>query len=155
MTEAPTSRRRSIRLPAAAIAVAAVAALTLAPRAIVAPARELFMGLVGVFAEPLAVMLPQLGAERVLNAIMFVPLGATVALLLSRRFWPLAIVAGFALSATVEYAQATIPGRVPDPADVFWNTLGGAVGVVVITAIRGAAAMGRRSGASRALSRQR
>ena len=72
-------------------------------------------------------------AERLLNTLMFVPLGATIALLLHRRLWPLAILVGFAMSAAVEYAQPTIPGRVPDAADVFWNTVGAAIGVVLVT----------------------
>ena len=63
---------------------------------------------------------------------MYVPLGATVALLLGRRWWPLAILTGSAVSACVEYAQRSIPGRVPDPADVLWNTVGAAIGVVVV-----------------------
>jgi VanZ family protein len=32
----------------------------------------------------------------------------------------------------VESAQGSIPGRVPDPADVVWNTLGAAIGVIVM-----------------------
>ena len=144
MTAATT---RSIRLLAAALAVGAVALLTLAPRSLVSPARGLFMRLMDAALAPLVDAIPYGDAERVLNALMFVPLGATIALLLHRRAWPLAIVAGFGLSAAVEYAQASIPGRVPDLDDVFWNTLGAVVGVAVVTVprIAGAAVVRHRA----------
>ncbi|MFG6476952.1 VanZ family protein [Microbacterium sp. P06] len=139
-----TTTTRSIRLLAAFLAVAAVALLTLAPRFVVAPARGHFMRLMDAVTAPLLAGIPYGDAERMLNAAMFVPLGATIALLLARRFWPVAIFAGFALSATVEYVQASIPGRVPDPNDVLWNTLGGAAGVIVVTAARWAIAAAQR-----------
>jgi hypothetical protein len=143
----PHSRTRSIRLLAASAALAAVAVLTLAPRWLVAPARSEFMRWVDAAAPPLLVWIPYgASSERVLNTLLFLPIGATLALILSRRVWPLAVVAGFALSATVEYAQAAIPGRVPDPADVGWNTLGAAIGVVVAASVRGLTALARRRG---------
>lgn len=129
---APSARTRAARAIAAAIAVAAMAFLTLAPRALVAPARSEFMRAMDAAAAPLLLWIPYGDAERVLNVVMFVPLGATIALLLPRRAWPIAILAGFALSAAVESAQGSIPGRVPDPADVVWNTLGAAIGVIVM-----------------------
>jgi hypothetical protein len=133
----PHASTRSIRLIAATLALAAVAVLTLGPRRLVAPARSEFMQWVDAVASPLLAWIPY-GAdgERVLNTLMFVPLGATIALLLGRRWWPVGVLAGFALSATVEFAQASIPGRVPDAADVLWNTLGGAIGVVAVTLVR-------------------
>ncbi|MGC5221668.1 VanZ family protein [Micromonospora sp. DT81.3] len=132
----PVNGHRSGRLLAAVVAVAAVATLTLGPRALVAPARVAFMRSMDVVPAPLLAWISTADAERLLNTVMFVPLGATIALLLHRRLWPLAILAGFAMSAAVEYAQATIPGRVPDSADVFWNTAGAAIGVVIVTSIR-------------------
>lgn len=132
----PANAHRSGRLLGAIAAVAAVAALTLGPRAIVAPARDAFMRSMDAVPAPLPAWISTADAERLLNTLMFVPLGATIALLLHRRLWPLAILAGFAMSAAVEYAQATIPGRVPDAADVFWNTVGAAIGVVLLTSTR-------------------
>ena len=131
-----TTRGRGIRLLAAAIAAVVITVLTLAPRALVAPVRGAFMQFMCSATEPLLVWIPYGDAERALNTILFVPLGATIALLLGRRAWPVAILAGFALSAAVEYAQVSIPGRVPDPADVLWNTVGGAIGVIVVTVPR-------------------
>ena len=113
-----------------------VTALTLAPRWFVAPLHEAFMRLSDAV-TPASVWIPWDDTERLLNTLLLMPLGATIALLLSRRLWPLAILAGFALSATVEYAQAWIPGRVPDPEDVFWNTLGAAIGVAIAVIARG------------------
>jgi glycopeptide antibiotics resistance protein len=77
--------------------------------------------------------------------MLFVPLGAAIALLFARWAWPFAIVAGFLLSSAVEFAQTTIPGRVPDLDDVFWNTAGGAVGVIAVTVPRLIAALIRRT----------
>ena len=112
------------------------------PRWLVAPARAAFMQGLDALAAPLLAWFPFGDAERVLNTLLFVPLGATIALLLHRRLWPLAILVGFAISAAVEYAQLTIPGRVPDAADVVWNTVGAAIGVILVTVVR---LVGRRS----------
>jgi len=136
----PTTRGRGIRLLSAAIAAVAVTALTLAPRALIAPARGAFMQFMHAASEPLLDWIPYGDSERLLNTILFVPLGATIALLLSHRAWPVAVLAGFALSAAVEYLQISIPGRVPDPADILWNSVGGAIGVLVVTVPRFSAA---------------
>lgn len=141
---AQPTRRRTGRTIAALLAVVVVVALTLGPRAFVAPARGEFMQWMDAATAPLLVWVPYGEAERVLNTLMFVPLGATIALLLRKRWWPLAILAGFALSAVVEYAQRGIPGRVPDPEDVLWNTTGAAIGVVVVTVCRLVVALVRR-----------
>jgi len=145
MTDITTAPRRGPRLLAAAIAVVAVAALTLAPRAIAAPARGVFMQMMDAVTAPLLVWVPYGYAEQVLNTLLFVPLGATLALLLSRPAWPVAIFAGLALSAAVEYIQGSIPGRVPDLDDVLWNTVGAAIGVIVVTIPRLVAAVIRRT----------
>jgi hypothetical protein len=130
---------RTLAALASLAALAGVAALTLAPQSIVGPARGAFMRAMDGFA-PLIGAIGYGDAEQVLNTVLFLPLGAALALLLSRRAWPWAIVAGLALSASVEFLQASIPGRVPDPADIFWNTAGAAIGVVVVTVPRFVAA---------------
>ncbi|WP_127820330.1 VanZ family protein [Microbacterium sp. CPCC 204701] len=146
MTDISTTPRSGIRTFAAVIVLAVVAGLTLAPPSIAAPARRVFVQAMAALAEPLVLWIPGGLTERVLNTLLFVPLGATVALLLSRRLWPIAIFAGFALSATVEFVQDSIPGRVPDLADVLWNTVGGAIGVLLVTLPRVLAAAVRRAG---------
>lgn len=130
------SRALGVRLLAATAVLVAVATLTLAPRALVAPVKSLFLRGMDALCAPLMALIPYGDADRVLNTLLFIPLGATIALLLSRRAWPLAILAGFILSAGVEVFQASIPGRVPDVEDVLWNTLGGAIGVMVVVMIR-------------------
>ena len=130
-----TAPRRGIRFLVAMAAALMIGALTLAPRAVVAPARGAFMQVVDAVTAPL-LWIPVGEAERVLNTLLFVPLGAAIALLLTRRAWPIAILVGFALSAAVEYAQLSIPGRVPDRDDVLWNTVGAAIGVVAVTVPR-------------------
>lgn len=131
-----TAPRRGVRLLVATAAALMIGALTLAPRAVVAPARGAFMQVVDAVTAPLLLWIPVAEAERMLNTLLFVPLGAAIALLLNRRAWPIAILVGFALSATVEYAQLSIPGRVPDRDDVLWNTVGAAIGVITVSAPR-------------------
>ncbi|WP_345799994.1 VanZ family protein [Microbacterium sp. AZCO] len=147
MTEFTGVRTRASARPravAALAAVIAVVALTLAPRSIVAPARSLFMRATDLAVGPLLQQLSTLEVERTLNAILFVPLGLAVALLLGRRAWLLAIPFGLAVSAAVEFAQERIPGRVPDPQDVFANTAGAALGALLVGAFFAIRAIWRR-----------
>jgi hypothetical protein len=117
---------------AAASAALLVALLTLAPRSFVAPARSFFERATDAALAALVERLPFADTEQLLNTLLYVPLGATLALLLGRRLWMLAIPFGFAVSAIVEVAQSRIPGRVPDLQDVLWNTSGATVGAVVV-----------------------
>ncbi|MGU3646371.1 VanZ family protein [Microbacterium sp. C23T] len=137
------------RVVAGAVALLGVAALTLGPRAIVAPARGEFLRATEAVAAPVSALLPHASIDQILNTLLFVPLGAALALLLPRRLWWVAIGGGLALSATVEYLQASIPGRVPDVDDVLWNTVGTTIGVVAVTlvalAVAAAGSLLRRS----------
>ncbi|WP_438354036.1 VanZ family protein [Microbacterium sp. CJ88] len=134
------------RLLAAAVASGAVLALTLAPQRYVGPARGAFMEAVA----PMLVDWTYTEIENGLNALLFVPLGIALSLMLG-RLWPLAVPAGLALSLAVEFAQSRIPGRVPDPLDVLWNTVGAIIGVAAAVAVRAAVRAARRArGAKRA-----
>jgi VanZ family protein len=124
------------RLLWAAVATGAVLALTLAPRSLVAPARGAFMRIVDVLAGPVVAGMSYDELESILNALLFVPLGAALALLLGRRLWVLAPLLGFGLSFAVEYAQTRIPGRVPDIHDIVWNSVGALAGAVVAALLR-------------------
>lgn len=135
---------RSHRTGLALVALAAVALVTLGPRWLVAPARNLFTQVMDAAVPAFAGGLPY-ADERALNLVLFVPLGATLALLLARRLWPLAVLAGAFVSIAVELAQTAIPGRVPDPHDVLWNSLGAAAGAVAVAGVRGIAAASRRA----------
>lgn len=133
------TRRIHVGTTLLALAAVAVVVLTLGPRALVAPARSLFEEMADAVAAPLAAVFPY-ADDRALNAFLFVPLGVALALLFARRLWPVAIIAGFGVSAAVEFAQNVIPGRVPDLHDVFWNTLGATVGAIGVAMIRGVVA---------------
>ncbi|WP_040168050.1 VanZ family protein [Microbacterium gorillae] len=135
-----TSRNTSpvaVRLWVAIVAAIAVLALTLSPWWIVTPAREAFMELLHAAPGSVAAPLSYAEVESGLNALMFVPLGVALAVLVGRRWWILAPVLAFALSFTVENLQARIPGRVPDVQDILWNTVGGTVGALVVMLVRG------------------
>jgi VanZ family protein len=71
------------------------------------------------------------------NVVMFVPLGALIALLLPRWEWWLAPIIGLALSLAIEFGQAMLlPQRFATPLDVLANTTGAVIGALVITAVR-------------------
>lgn len=124
------------RLALALLAVAVVVGLTLAPRGIVAPARGAFMEVARAVGGSVVLDMTYDEVESILNALLFVPLGVTLAILLPRMLWVLAPIAGLGASVAVEYAQAAIPGRVPDLGDVVWNTAGALAGAVVIALLR-------------------
>ncbi|MBN9174104.1 MAG: VanZ family protein [Microbacterium sp.] len=125
-----------------------VAALTLLPRRFVAPIHGLFLSWTDAHAQHLLAWFPQADSEQVLNAILFAPLGAALAVLFGRRLWPAAVLACATLSAAVEYAQSDIPGRVSDPHDIAWNTLGAAVGTAIVAVGYLLAAIARRVAAA-------
>jgi glycopeptide antibiotics resistance protein len=69
--------------------------------------------------------------EFVANVALFVPLGLFFVLLLGRRQWWLAIVAGLLLTAGIEFVQQFIDGRVSDPRDLVANGLGAILGTLI------------------------
>src|SRR4051794_6934371 len=75
--------------------------------------------------------------EFTANILFFVPVGFLGGLALSRRFWWLSAVFGFALSCAVGLAQATfLPGRVASAKDVLANTTGAVIGAVLAGLVR-------------------
>jgi VanZ family protein len=85
-------------------------------------------------------------AEFLANVALFVPLGVFLLLLFGTRLWWLAVTASFAVTATIEYAQRSIPGRVPDERDLIANGLGAVVGVLIGLVLTMPAALRRRRG---------
>lgn len=76
-----------------------------------------------------------LATEFLANVAMFLPLGVLLPLAAGsqkRTTLLLTIAAGFALSLTIELAQLLIPGRVSDTRDLVSNTLGAALGVLLL-----------------------
>ena len=82
-------------------------------------------------------------SEMAFNVALFVPVGLLAALLIPRRRWPLALVAGFAFTTLIELVQVPELDRVSDPRDLVMNTSGAVLGVILVLVAR----MVRRSAA--------
>ncbi len=82
-------------------------------------------------------------SEMTFNVVLFLPVGMLAALLIRRRRWPLALLAGFAFTALIELVQVPEPDRISDPRDLVMNTAGTMLGVLIVLAAR----MVRRAGA--------
>jgi len=70
-------------------------------------------------------------AEQLANVALFVPVGLFFLLLVGTRYWWLAFLLGMAMTAVIETAQRSIPGRVPDERDLLTNSIGAVIGVMV------------------------
>lgn len=70
-------------------------------------------------------------AEFLANVALFVPVGLFLLLLFGTRFWWVAVMAAVAMTSAIEFAQRSIPGRVPDERDIAANTLGALIGIAV------------------------
>jgi hypothetical protein len=68
-------------------------------------------------------------AELIQNLLLFIPLGACLALA-GRRLLAATLI-GAAVSLAVEFAQQWIPGRDPNVGDIICNTAGTAIGVAL------------------------
>jgi len=88
--------------------------------------------------------LDYLQLEHLANIALFVPIGVFLLLLFGAGGWWLALLACFAMTAGIEYAQNYIPGRVPDERDVSANTLGAVIGVGVALVLTLPATLRRR-----------
>jgi glycopeptide antibiotics resistance protein len=93
-------------------------------------------------------------AEFLANVALFVPVGLFLLLLFGTRLWWIAAAAAFAMTAAIETAQRSIPGRVPDERDLVANTAGALIGIVIgvvltlpATLRRGRARRARRAAA--------
>jgi glycopeptide antibiotics resistance protein len=75
-------------------------------------------------------------SEMAFNVAMFVPVGLLAALLIPRRRWPLALLAGFAFTALIELVQVPEPDRISDPRDLVMNTGGAVLGVLLVLVAR-------------------
>lgn len=86
--------------------------------------------------------------EFLANVALFIPVGMFLLLLVGTRFWWVALLASFALTAFIEAAQRGIPGRVPDEQDVMANGLGAVIGALVALVLTLPAEWRRRRQAS-------
>lgn len=82
--------------------------------------------------------------EFLANIALFVPVGMFLLLLFGTRLWWVALTASFAMTAFIEFAQRSIPGRVPDERDLLANGLGALIGVLIAVVLTLPAALRRR-----------
>ena len=82
--------------------------------------------------------------EFLANIALFVPVGMFLMLLFGTRLWWLALGASFAMTSAIEFAQRSIPGRVPDERDLIANGLGAVIGVLIALVLTAPAALRRR-----------
>jgi glycopeptide antibiotics resistance protein len=82
--------------------------------------------------------------EFLANIALFIPVGVFLLLLVGTRLWWVALAASFAMTAFIEAAQRSIPGRVPDEQDVLANGLGAVIGALSALVLTLPAAMRRR-----------
>jgi glycopeptide antibiotics resistance protein len=123
---------RTITYIAGTLYVAALAYLTLSPVHILAGSRA------SVSLVPLRSITEQMASpvspshkafELLGNSMLLVPFGALLATVMPRRRWDLVVLAGVALSTTIELLQWALPiGRSVDIDDVLLNSLGSLLG---------------------------
>ena len=109
----------------------AVGWITLGPQPFNSSNDSIILRIVSVFSRHNAtkwIDYPML--EFLANVAMFVPIGLFFLLLLGRRQWWLAIIAGVVLSLGIEFTQSYLPTRVTDIRDIVANSTGGLVGVI-------------------------
>lgn len=115
----PTPRRRALALSIALILAAALPPVTTR----LSDATKL--------ALVLCVICGDRGtADAILNVLLFVPLGAALAL--GSLSGPRALGVPASLSAGLEIVQLAIPGRHPSAADVIFNVIGAALGLLLV-----------------------
>jgi VanZ family protein len=81
--------------------------------------------------DPLTARLSVDRVEFLANVGLFVPVGVFVVLLFGSRLWWVAVAGSVALTAAIETAQRSVPGRVSDPRDVVANSIGALIGVAL------------------------
>jgi VanZ family protein len=82
--------------------------------------------------------------EFLANIVLFVPVGMFLLLLFGTRLWWVALTASFAMTTSIEIAQRSIPGRVPDERDLVANGLGAVIGVLIALVLTLPATLRRR-----------
>ena len=73
--------------------------------------------------------------EFTANVAMFVPFGLLVWLALARPRWWIVMLLGFATTVTIELVQRALPTRYSTLSDVIANTLGTAIGLLLVRAL--------------------
>jgi glycopeptide antibiotics resistance protein len=81
--------------------------------------------------------------EFTANIAMFVPFGILVPLAFARLPWYATLALGFATTLSIELVQSTLPSRFSTVSDVVANTLGAAIGLLVLRRLAQSSAMRR------------
>lgn len=132
------TRSRAALTVGTALYLAFVGWVTLGPQPLDATGAGWLKTLIGGFADnPTTAWITYDLVEFSANVAMFVPLGCLSVLLLGGRRWWLALAFGILLTCFIEFTQQFVPTRVPDLRDIVANSLGAALGIVVVLAILG------------------
>ncbi len=123
--------RRHPLLTAATFAYLAVVAwVTLGPQPLDAQGSAILYRLIDEFSQHrMTSWLTYSRVEFLANVAMFIPIGVFFVLLMGRKWWFAAILAGIGMTFTIEFVQLFLPTRVPDVRDLLSNTLGACIGV--------------------------
>ena len=128
-----------------ALYLGAVAWLTLGPQPIALVKAGGVFRLLALFQRHTATAwITYPAVEFAANVAMFVPIGVFLLLLVGRRWWWMAALTGVALSASIEFAQLFLPGRVSDVRDLVSNSIGAFAGVLVALLLTWPEAVRRR-----------
>ncbi|WP_162239373.1 MULTISPECIES: VanZ family protein [unclassified Plantibacter] len=74
--------------------------------------------------------------ESAANVVLFIPLGALLALELPLKLWWIAPLTTTTFSVAIELGQTLLPARVATIADVYANAAGGLLGATIVLVVR-------------------
>lgn len=78
-----------------------------------------------------------LSAENIMNVVVFVPVGLLHSCISRRLKWWMVLLGGFGISVSVEALQYFFHKGFAEFDDVFHNTLGCAIGILIVAIIKG------------------
>lgn len=76
-------------------------------------------------------------AENIMNVVVFVPVGLLLSCVSRRLKWWMVLLIGFGMSLSIESLQFVLKRGFSEFDDVFHNTLGCAIGVMIVALIKG------------------
>jgi glycopeptide antibiotics resistance protein len=132
------SRARGMILGILTACVAVILAITFWPTPVDRPFDAQLMRILGLLHHAgVAMWVDYSFVESLSNAIMFLPLGALIALYVRRQRWWLSVALAFVLSVCIELGQGLfLPERTASVNDVVANTFGALIGGGAVAIIR-------------------
>ena len=76
-------------------------------------------------------------AENIMNVVVFLPVGLLLSSVLRRLKWWMVLLIGFGISVSIEALQYIFHKGFSEFDDVFHNTLGCAIGIMIVAIIKG------------------